>query len=181
MRRRLVPLLLVASLGLGACGVEHGDAAGPATTTTERQPTTTTTGPDTTAPRDVVDALAQTYRTLGFTDEEATCLAEGLAGLLDGAGTMPDTGSMMDVVNGCDIDASRLGEINRAFTDDPQAALRTGLVAGFTSQGLTEDQATCLADAFLDAYGADVTAAADPDKLLPLLEQCDLTASDFGN
>jgi hypothetical protein len=176
-------LILVAVVALAApgCGVRAGDDA-----------STTSTGPDAVAdqgdaddqsdaedpenPLDqaTIDRMREVYTDLGFTDEEADCLAQAMGGLLDeGAAFEPDdTTALMDVLNTCDISMSRMMELGEGTDGTLEGGFKAGIAASLRAQGLTADQATCVADAYVERYGTDPTLGADPDAMAPLLEDC---------
>lgn len=198
---RLLLLLLAPLLALGAaaCGVEAGEEGsslvvdgGSATTAPAPEGAPPTTDPSTTEPDDepeeptlsvpdeAVDQLTDVYTEMGFTEEEAACLADQIAasgGTFDG-----DPGATMDLINECDIPMSRLMELGEQLGGgDPEVALRESLAAGFRASGLTDEQASCVADAFIEEFGMDSSAAADPSALEGLFAQCDVDPGSFGN
>jgi len=184
MLRTRRPLTLLGSaavaLLLVSCGVKAGDGA---TTPAGSDPTATTapSAPKDLTPqqRQLADKMAEAYKGLGFTDKEATCLSEGLAGTIDpSAGTTPDVSGMMDILNQCDIPIDRLMDIQGNMGDGtPEGALKESLAAGFKANGMSQKDADCVASAFIDKYGVDVQAMSDPDKMLPLAEQCGVDLS----
>lgn len=186
--KALALVLAPVALVVAACGVDSGDQA---TETTAKATTTaaesSTTEPDSTKPslsdadQEMVDIVVDTYVELGFTEEEATCLAEGLVGTMSDPTDTTDMNGIMDVVNDCDIDPARLGEIGEGLGGGSmEDGMKAGMEASFRNMGLTDDEASCLADAYIDEYGTDVGPAQDSDKLLPLLDACGLQPSDLG-
>ena len=102
-RRALATLgCLGVVLLLASCGVDAGDAAqapssdgGASTTTAPRgseEPSEEPSKDLTPQQQQLADTMADAYRDLGFTDEEATCLSEGIAATLEG--TTPDMTAM---------------------------------------------------------------------------------------
>jgi len=195
MNRSLSPLLLVAALTLtiASCGVDGGDdatgLAGDATTTSTTSTTTSTAPegsepdapapdvpmPDVPIPDDAIKSLAEVYVEFGFTEDEATCLAEQLAGMGGGSVDPSDTGAMMDVMSQCDIPLSRLTEITGELGDgSAEDTMRASLAAGLRASGLTDEQASCVADAFVAEFGADASSAGDPSVLTDLFAGCDV-------
>jgi hypothetical protein len=61
--------------------------------------------------------MRQIYADLGFTEEEADCMAKAMSDLLEqGATIQPDdTTVLMDVLNGCDISMSRMMEVGEGI------------------------------------------------------------------
>lgn len=178
-RRALTTLGSVAiALVLVSCGVEAGDAASP-TASFKGDSTVTTIDRDlTTEQQQMADAMADAYRGLGFTDKESTCLAEGLAGSIGGVGSTPDVSAMMDIVNECDIPIDRLMEIQGGMGDGtPEGALKESLQAGFKVSGMTDEEASCVADAFIEKYGVDVEAMTDADKMASIAKDCGVDPS----
>ncbi|MCU1369869.1 MAG: hypothetical protein JWO77_1063 [Ilumatobacteraceae bacterium] len=178
MLRTRRPLAILGSaaaavaLVLVSCGVEAGDSAA----TTPSTATTATTAPAkdlTPEQQQLADTMTEAYTGLGFTDEEATCLSQGIAGTLGPGAATPDLTAMMDVLNQCDIPMDRLMDIQGDMGDGtPEGAMRESLAAGFKANGMTQEEADCVAGAFIDEYGVDVNAMMDPDKMVPLADQC---------
>lgn len=195
---RLAVLLLVPALAFGAaaCGVSAGEEGSslvvdgaaettapapegaPSTTEPSDDPTTTT---DEAPPSSGIDAMVDAYEAMGFTEEEATCLAEQI----DSQGGNFDPGDatgMMDIINQCDISLSRMMDLTEQLGNgDPEVAMRESLAAGFMAGGLSEEDADCVAGAFVDQFGVDASAAADPSALMGLFEACGVDPSSFGN
>lgn len=187
MFRTRRPLAILGSaavaLLLVSCGVDAGDSAATGTSSsgsTSSDRTTTTTGkgsePDkelTPLQQQMADSMAEAYKGLGFTDEEAACLSEGIAGSMEAGDQSPDITGMMDVINQCDIPMDRLMDIQGDMGDGtPEGALKESFAAGLKAQGMSEEDATCVADAFVDEYGVDPEAMMDPSKLGPIADQC---------
>lgn len=195
MLRTRRPLAILGSaavaLLLVSCGVDAGEGAAqtPASTTAPKSesgsPTTTEPSPSgelTPEQQELADTMAEAYRGLGFTDEEATCLSEGIAGTLSPGSDTPDITGMMDVLNECDIPMDRLMDIQGDMGDGtPEGALKESLMAGFTANGMTDEEAECVADAFIDEYGIDTQAMLDSEKMIPLAEGCGVDTSKLGN
>jgi len=57
---------------------------------------------------------------------------------------------------------------------------RDQLEQGFKTAGLTDAQAKCLADGYLEKYGTDVGSSSDTTKMLSLFTECGVTPSDLG-
>ncbi len=181
--RHLLATAVIAALALAVagCGVDAGDAA-----TGTGSGTATTAPPSDLTPQQqqMVDTISKTYQDLGFTEEEADCLAEGMAGTMGDPTSPAEVGDIMDVINQCDIPISRFMEIQDDMGGgSPDDAMKESMKAGFENIGMTEEQADCVAGAFLDTYGADIASMQDPQKLQPLLEDCDVDPTDlrFGN
>jgi hypothetical protein len=163
------------ALILVSCGVDAGEGAATSTTAAS------SASPDLTPQQqELADRMHEAYTGLGFSDEEATCLSEHIAGSIDPGTSTPDITAMMDVINDCDIAMDRLMDIQGNMGDGTaEGALKESLAAGFKTNGMTDEQATCVADAFVDEYGIDVESMTDPDKMLPLAEQCDVDVTDI--
>lgn len=77
---------------------------------------------------------------------------------------------------------TRGGSTTTAF--DVGDATRDALITGFKSIGLTDEQATCMADGYIDLGftdpNADPTAAADYTKILEVLDTCHVSLTDLG-
>ena len=187
MTRSRRALATVASLGVAlllvSCGVEAGDAATPtsgsSTTSGSTSGSTTPTDPGadlTPEQQQLADTMAKAYKDLGFTDEEATCLSEGIAGTMDGS--TPDMSGLMDVVNQCDIPIDRLMEIQGSMGDgSADSAFKESMATGLEASGLSEEDATCVADKLVDQYGMDIEALTDPQKVQPIAEDCGVDPS----
>ncbi|MEZ5137715.1 MAG: hypothetical protein R2702_01185 [Acidimicrobiales bacterium] len=198
---RLALGLLIGALALGgtACGVEVGDQGqglqvtdatttsapgpegAPSTDAPSEDPGSTDDG-SIQVPEGQRDQLVAVYTEMGFTEDEATCLADRIVGAdsLDPG----DATAMMDLINQCDISMSRLMELGGGIAGedgDPGDAMRNSLAAGFRASGLTDDQADCVADAFVDEFGADASAAGDPSAMAGLFEDCGVDPADLGN
>jgi hypothetical protein len=195
---RTLALLVALLLGVAACGVEGGDEAadrstGSTTATTAAPDEPTDTEPEapdapeapdddepTTVPSDVVDQLTDTYVELGLTEEEASCLANALADDIDEIDPS-DPAALMDVINQCDIPMSRLMELGGGMSGDPEEAFETSMAAGLRSSGLSDDEADCVAAAYVDEFGMDPSGSSDPEALLPMFRSCGVDPSSLGN
>jgi hypothetical protein len=168
---------VLAALALASCGVDAGDQAATATATeTTAGGSTATTAPPSKdlspAEQEAVDRVTELYVDLGMDPDDAQCLAEGLAGSMETLDPS-DTEAMMDVVNQCDISMSELSQLGQdEGLDSMEDGLKFGLEASLEAEGLTSDQASCVADAFVDEFGSDVTAAQDPELMRPIFEDC---------
>ena len=189
---RLLLLAALLPLAAVACGVEAGEQ-GSALVVSEDDATTSVPGPEgapttteddgstvtvTDAERDV---LVDTYTELGFTDEEANCLADQIA---DAEELDPsDAAAMMDLINQCDISMSRLMELtsNLGGEDgDLEETMRNSLAAGFRASGMTDEQADCAAAAYVEEFGTDPSSSSDPSAMLDVFEACDIDPSTLG-
>ncbi len=179
-RRALTALgSLAIALVLVGCGVEAGDAVSSDPSDTPGSSSGTTVDRDLTPQQqEMADTMADAYRGLGFTDDEATCVAEGLAGTVGPDGAMGDLSGMMDVINECDIPMDRLMDIQGGIGDGtPEGALKESLESGLKVSGLSDEEASCVADGFVSEYGVDVEAMIDPEKMGPIAEDCDVDPS----
>lgn len=204
---RIAALLLVPVLALGAaaCGVEAGEEGSslvvdastatsapapegaPSTTAPDDDTTTTTTTADEPAddPADPMgdgeQAMTDAYVAMGFTEEEASCLADQITS----AGTdfdPADATAMMDMLNQCDISMSRMMDVTEGLGGgDPEETMRESLKAGFIATGLSEEEASCVADAFVEEFGTDAASASDPSVLMGLFGDCGVDPSSIGN
>ena len=199
--RRIRPLVLATvallALGTAACGVEAGDAASDITTTstaataggttgglstpstTEDKDTTTTAPSKERSPEDqaVVDQMATAYEELGLSPEESDCLASGVFDIIDGGGDAMDTSAIMDVVNDCDIPMSKLSQIGSGTDGTFEAGFKKGIIISLKQAGLTEEQASCVADAYVEKFGTDMTASRNANQMRPLLRGCGVTTN----
>lgn len=183
-------LLIVAVITLGsvACGVKGGDSAitpkpsedAKTTTTTSRDNSSTTTEAATPPVDDeALQALSEAYLEMGFTEDEASCLAEQISSM---ANVDPsDTSALMDMINECDIPMSRLTEItgNLGGTD-PDEAYKNSFAAGLKASGLSDSEADCVAEAFVEEFGVDPSKAADLSALTSLFTQCGVDPTKIG-
>lgn len=165
---RLIAVATVAgALLLAGCGVEAGDGAATATTTT-----TEAVDPMQEQTRQL---LEDTYEDLGFTAEESACLADALAGSIV-PGETPDITASMDAVNECGIDAERLLEFGEELGGGSmEDGVKAGMEASLRNAGLTDEQAACVADSFIDEFGADTGSLGDPSQLDQFFERCGVT------
>jgi hypothetical protein len=196
-RAVLLPPVIAVSLFVAGCGVSSGDGAAPKdtssntsnpsdagddTTTTEAEPedTTTTEPADRTeADQAVIDMTVQTYMDLGLNEEDATCLAEGILDSMNSGGDPTNTSDVMDIVNECDIPISELAKIGENAGGDMESGMKFGLETSLKNAGLTEEQASCVADAYVEEFGTDIAASQDASQMAPILEGCDVNPSDF--
>ncbi|HRW39458.1 MAG: hypothetical protein KDB04_00930 [Acidimicrobiales bacterium] len=198
---RLARYALIGALALGAsaCGVDAGDQGDAlkvtdATTTSvaapEGAPSTTEPSDDPGStddgsiqvPEGQRDQLVAVYTEMGFTEDEASCLADRIVGAdsIDPS----DATALMDLINQCDIPMSRLMELGGDIMGedaDPGDAMRNSLAAGFRASGMSDEQADCVADGFIDEFGADASAAGDPSAMAGLFEDCGVDPADLGN
>ena len=191
--RRALAVLAAAGVALllSSCGVEAGDqgpttASASETTTPSSTPSTTDGGKTTTtrpelsdAEQQAVDAMVKTYVDLGFTEEEATCLSEGMMASGAGQGS-PDMSSIMDIVNECDIPLSRFTDIQENLGGGSTTdVFEKSLATGFSNMGMTEEQASCVAKAYVDEFGTDTSSSSDPAAMQKLFQQCDVDLTDL--
>ena len=196
--RRLHPFAFVLAallvLVAAGCGVEAGDSASSITTTTTGSgpgggSDATTTAPEqtttTTAPtkersatdQAVVDQMAGAYEQLGLSPEEAECLAGGIYDTIGGDSTSLEGGAVMDVINQCDIPMSKIAQLGGGADGTLESGFKKGVVISLKQAGLTEEQATCVADAYVEKFGTDPTAARNANQMRPLLRGCGVTGS----
>ena len=163
------------ALVLAGCGVEAGDLS---------TSTTTTAAPaDDLSPSEqaAADRVARIYEDLGMDPEDADCLAKAIAGA-DGAIDPTDTSALMDIVNQCDIPISELNELGQdEGLDSMEDGIKFGLEATLKDAGLTEEQAACVADGFVEQFGTDVTSSQDPDTMRQFFEDCGVDPDTLGN
>lgn len=179
-----VALAALALALLAGCGVDGGDSADPAPTTSAAAADGTTsepaepTEPDAPLPpidEGLRDQLIQTYVSLGFTEDEARCVADAVIADDGSIAADPMVGGM-DIINECGISASRLMELNETMGGGSvEEAFRRSFAEGLVTSGLDRADAECVADAYLDAFGTDPGPSADPGRMGPLLEGCGLT------
>lgn len=186
--RRALAILASAGVAvlLSSCGVKAGQsdasgttAPGAAVTTTSPKADTTTTAPKELSSEDqaVVDSITKTYTDLGFTEKEASCLANGM---MANGGSTTDMSAIMDVVNQCDIPVSRFSDIQKNLGGGSTAEIfKKSLVAGFSNMGLTKKQADCVADAYVEKFGTSPGASSDTSSMMGLFETCNVDPSDF--
>lgn len=174
-------VLLAAFLFTG-CGVSAGEQAA---TNGSSGKTTTTEPDDDLSPTEqaMADRAKDLYIELGMDPDDADCLARGLiaAGAGEGEVDPTDTGAMMDIVNECDIDMSEIANLgSENGLDSMEDGLKFGLESSLEQSGLTKEEAECVADAFVDQYGSDVSVMQDQDKVTALMEGCDVDPSKYG-
>lgn len=179
------PLLLVIALlaiFAAACGIEAGEqlVSGQLATT---DPTSATTapedqplGPDQDQAR---QPLVDTYVELGLSEKEAGCLADAMLSMMDETGNF-DTARIMDAVNQCDIPMSRLGEIGANAGGSLEDGMKFGLETSLRNQGLSDTDASCVADAYVAEFGTDPSGVQDPSTLNGLFETCNVDPSTLG-
>lgn len=190
--RRSLAILATATIALilSSCGVDEGDLAtdagtsdpGTVSSTTAADGTTEPDEPDEPAPdqefseqeQAAIDITVKTYMDLGMSEEDATCLAEGILG----SGQGFDNGDIMDVVNDCDISMETLADLGSG-AGSMEDGMKLGLSTSLQNAGLSEEDADCVADAYISEYGTDISAAQDPDKLAPLLDTCGVDPADL--
>ena len=172
-RRLVATTTMVALTLIGAgCGVEAGHQATTTTTITTTTAPKKTRGPGAQA---TIDQLTTTYRNLGFSGKDSKCLAEGLYDQFGSGANPMDQSALMDVVNQCNVDTSKI--LKTLGGGSPEDVMRRSLIVGFKSTGMTEKQASCMADAFVEQFGTDMSAATDAGKLQGLMQKCDVDPS----
>ncbi len=151
-RNVLLPLLASALVFLGACGVTTGDEVSSGPDAT----TTTASGGGDAA--DEGDETTSTTEDAPETTEadDTTTTTEG------GGGDTTDT---------TDTTGFEMGD----------EVMRDALIQGFTSIGLTTEQATCLADGYIELGLTDVNASPDVMQLMDLFSQCGVSLEELGN
>lgn len=150
-RNPLLPLLASALLFLGACGVTGGDEVSSGT-----EATTTTASSD------------------GSSGE-----ADG-----DDAETTSTTEDAPDTTEPDDTTTTTEGGDDTTDTTGFEVGdevMRDALIQGFTSIGLTTEQATCLADGYIELGLTDVNASPDVMQLMDLFSECGVSLEELGN
>lgn len=61
-----------------------------------------------------------------------------------------------------------------------EKSLRDSFIQGFEAAGLTKEQATCLANAYIDKVGVGTGATPDYSQILDLFGQCTIDPADLG-
>lgn len=151
-RPRALLLASVLALAAAGCGVETASdgASSPSPTAAD------TSGSDTTeatpSPSDTTDESAPDDTTEDTTDDTAT------------DETVPD-------------DELTVPEVPEGFDED---TFRDSLALGFESAGLTEEQAQCVADGYIEEFGTDTGSATDYTAMLDLFTACDVDLMDLG-
>jgi hypothetical protein len=143
---------VVALLALSSCGVSGGDDVA-ATDTLDRSTTTEAETTDTTEADD---------------GEASTTTAD------DGGDDEGSTTTTADEPETTDTTGGGLGG-----QDD---MMRDALIQGFQSAGFTAEQATCLADGYIEMGITDPEASADIDVMgmMDLFSQCGVSMEDLG-
>ena len=181
--------LLLAALVFTGCGVDAGDQT--TSGSTGSSSSSGSSDSSTTAPskdlspieEEAVDRAKDLYVDMGMDPDDAECLARGLvdAGAVEGTVDPSDTSAMMDIVNQCDID---MGDLSSLGSENGISSMEDGVKFGLESSlkaaGLTDVQAECVAAAFVDEFGTDMSAMQDMDQITPLLEGCDVDPSTLG-
>ena len=156
-----------------SCGVDAGDAA-----TSSSISASEDLSP---AKQAMVERATKLYVDLGLDPDDAECLARGI---VEYGGTLDptDSGQMMDIVNECDIPISELNQLGKdQGLTSMEDGVKFGLEASLKDLGLTDEEASCVADAFVEEYGTDVSAGQDLDKMRPIFEGCDVDPTQIGD
>lgn len=170
----------IAVVLLAACGVSDGDDAAsvaPSDTSTSA-PASTTEDPaaeeePSAFDEEAVESMVDVYTELGLSEEQARCMAEGLVDAMgEESFDIADQTATMDLINECDISMSELLELGGQTDGTLEGGFVLGLKTSLENQGLTEEEAQCVAEAYLDEYGPDPSVGQDPAALAPLFEAC---------
>jgi hypothetical protein len=191
VRRALVPIAFAAlALIAAGCGVEAGDEAsssggGKSSGGGTASTTVPSTDQEDLSPQEqqARDSMVDTYQSMGLEEQDAECLADGMMGIIGEGSSATEAPDVMDIINECDISMDTLSKLGQDAGGDGtlEDGMRYGLESSFKNQGLSEEQASCLADAFIEEFGTDSTAMNDIEQLRPLMEGCDVSITDFGN
>lgn len=211
LRRSLVAALLATSLlFVASCGVTSGGETAtkdtpktssderttsddtstdtPERTTTTEDTSDTTTTDDTSSDltpeqQKMANQLASVYEKLGLDADKAACLGRELAPRFEQGDItdMSDSGPIMEAVNACDISMAELAEIGLAGDGTPEGSFKVGLETAFEEAGMTAEQASCVADGYVEKYGTDAGAASDPQKMIALFQSCGVDPSTLNN
>lgn len=150
-RNALLPLLASVIVFVGACGVTSGDEV---TSGTDATTTTTEAGGGDAGGDDAPDTTAPDTTA---PNEDAT---------------EPDDTTTTTEGDSTDTTAGfEMGD----------EVMRDALIQGFTSIGLTTEQATCLADGYIELGLTDVNASPDVMQLMDLFSQCGVSLEELGN
>lgn len=153
----LVPILALLALVAGACGVSSGDddVATDATTATS---TTAASGSDEGTDEDESSDTTDPGDETTTTERSTT--------------TEPD-----DEPDDETTPSTRPGGSDDL--DDIDAQIRQSLIDAFVQVGLTTEQATCLADTYLEMGLTDPEAETDPMAMLDAFTECGISMEDL--
>lgn len=203
----LITLVALATLAVTSCGVEPGASApdGVAgstatsapgddrtTTSSDDDPvartdpspsgkTTTTTEVDSersAVEQEMVDGVAQTYEDLGLPPEGARCLADAIVDAQT-SGEVVDQLDAMGYFTDCGLAMEDILAMAETLGDSPEDALRTSMITGMVNAGMGDEDAACVADTYLEEYGAtDMTSFQDLAVQVELYQACDVVFPD---
>lgn len=91
--------------------------------------------------------------------------------------TTDDTASDDTVAPDEPDDEITVPDLPEGFDED---TFRDSLAMGFESAGLTEEQANCVADGYIEEFGTDAGSATDYTAMLDLFTACDVDLMDLG-
>ena len=157
-RTVFLPLLIALALGIGACGVKTGEEV-----SSSADPSTSATAAD--------DA------------SDPTTAGEGTGAPDQGPEADPDS----DTTAGDDATDTTAGDdsTDDTATDDTAPAIgdemmRDALIQGFVAAGLSTEQATCLADGYLELGLLEPGASPDFTQAMDLFSECGVSMEDLG-
>jgi hypothetical protein len=144
---------IVLVLVLGSCGVEGESSSSAATPTTEDEAPPTTEEVVTEEPDDADDG--------GDSGDDTTSTTSSSTTTGPGGGGTPSPGGL----------------------GNQDEMIRDALIQGFQQAGLTAEQATCLADGYIDMGLTDPAASADIDimAMMDVFTQCGISMEDLAN
>ncbi len=161
LRPAVAVLAVVAVLALAGCGVEAGNEVA----STAERATTSTTGPGGSEP-----------------DPDGADDSDDAESPGDSDGGGSSTTAPRSTTEPDDTTTTTAAPGGGATIDDQ---VRDALIEGFESAGLTNEQATCLADGYIDLGLIDpdnVDAAEDLDvmEMMTMFSQCGISLEDLG-
>ncbi|MBK6858461.1 MAG: hypothetical protein IPG97_18390 [Microthrixaceae bacterium] len=93
-----------------------------------------------------------------------------------------DPGSETEDTTGSTQDSTTTTTEGSGFEVQPgDQMMRDALIQGFTMMGLTQEQAECLADGYMEAGITDPNANVDVTQLMDVFTQCGVSMEDLGN
>ena len=94
--------------------------------------------------------------------------------------TLPSSATTTTQTEGPDTTEPGDSSSGSRLPPEAKEAIREQLAIEFEAVGLTNKQATCLADAYVERFGTDISNANDVTELLDLLKGCKISISDLG-
>ena len=92
------------------------------------------------------------------------------AAVTESYGDLTSNADVLDLLEGCNLTAGDLAEIG-AGLGTPEEAVKMGIATSMKNIGLSDEQANCVADAYVKKYGTDIAPSQNASTVSDLFDE----------